>query len=94
MEEGTSFQPFEAHCDGFVALISTSLFESDGWLLVFLKSTVRIPQQPRGFRLQSKLCLQLWRAEDDMTRAEPPKLLVVLYPAGTKFPAQKFLCLP
>lgn len=46
MQEGTSFQPFEARCDGLVALISTSLFESDGWLLVFLKSTVRIPQQP------------------------------------------------
>lgn len=45
MQEGTSFQPFEACCDGLVALISTSLFESDGWLLVFLKSTVRIPQQ-------------------------------------------------
>lgn len=47
-----------------------------------------------GFCLQSKLCLQLWREAEDMTRAEWPRLLAVLYPAGTTFPAQKLLCLP
>jgi len=37
MVEGTRVQPFGAHCDGLVAVISTypSLFESGVWLWGF-----------------------------------------------------------
>lgn len=55
MEEGTSAQPFEAHWDGLVALISSSIFESDGFVIpeIISQSSTAAGE----LCLQSKLCL-------------------------------------
>lgn len=68
--EGTSVQPFEVHCDGLVALISNSSFEYDGWLLVFLKSTVSVPQQLENSAFSQSFAFSYGEKLEDTTRAE------------------------
>lgn len=70
MGEGTSVQPFEAHCDGLAALISNSISESDGWLLLFLKSALRAPQQLENSAFSQSFAFSYGEKPEDTTRAE------------------------
>lgn len=92
MEEGTSAQPFKAPCDELVALISSSISDSEE--LVFLKSS-ELHSSWKTLPSFKALPSVMERSLRTQPGQNDPKLLAVLCPAGTKFPvAQKLLCLP
>lgn len=60
----------------------------------FLKSAVWISQQLEDSAFSHSFAFSDGEKLEDTTRAEWPRFLAVLDPAGTKFPAEKILCLP
>lgn len=67
MEEGSSAQPFEAHWDGLVALISSSIFESDGFVIPEILS---VPQQLESSAFTQSSAFNCGEKLEDTTRAE------------------------